>query len=93
MSPKPHRFVRYVLAWMLTALIGLTLLGSLELEVFFVVSLIGMLVITELMTPMHLTPAWHRRLRWVILIGLLGFAYIVIQRVLELLPVEFTLGF
>jgi len=77
---------------MLTALIGLTLLGTLELELFFVVSLIGVLIMTELMTPMHLTPAWHRRLRWVILLGLLGFAYIVIQRILALLPIELTLG-
>ena len=93
MAPTPHRFVRYVVAWMLTALVGLTLLDALTLEVFFVTSLIGVLVVTELMTPFNMRPAWHRRLRWVIVVGLGVFGYIVLRRIFELLPVEFTLSF
>lgn len=90
MAPKPLRFVRYVVAWMLAALILLALLGSVELELFFVVSLIGLLVVTELMTPFNVRPEWHRRLRWVIVLGLGVFGYIVIRRILEILPVELT---
>ena len=93
MPPTPHRFVQYVLAWMLTALLGLTLLDALTLEVFFVTSLIGLLVVTELMTPVNMRPVWHRRLRWVIVGGLAVFGYIVLRRILELLPVEFTFSF
>jgi hypothetical protein len=51
------------------------------------------LVVTELMTPVNMRPAWHRRLRWVIAVGLGVFGYIVLRRILELLPVEFTLSF
>jgi hypothetical protein len=52
----------------------------------FVVSLIGLLVVTELTAPFAITPAWRRRLLWVIGVGLLGFGYIVIRRILEILP-------
>lgn len=90
MAPKPLRFVRYVVAWMLAALIGLALLGSVELELFFVISLIGVLVVTELMTPFNVQPEWHRRLRWVIVVGLGVFGYIVTRRIVEILPFELT---
>lgn len=90
MAPNPLRFVRYVVAWMLATLIILALLGSVELELFFVISLIGVLVVTELMTPFNVRPEWHRRLRWVIVLGLGVFGYIVIRRIIAILPFELT---
>lgn len=83
---RRERFVHAQVAWMLAAILGLTLLESLTLELFFVVSLIGFLVVTELTAPFNVTPVWRRRLRWVILIGLVGFGYIVVKRILEILP-------
>jgi len=80
------RFVHAQTAWMLAAVIVLSLLGALSLELFFVVSLIGFLVVIELTAPFSVTPAWRRRLRWLIAAGLVGFGYIVIRRVLEILP-------
>jgi hypothetical protein len=90
MSPRPYSFIRYFVAWMLLSLIALTLLDSIELELFFVVSLIGFLVVTELMTPINIRPEWHRRLRWVIALGLVVFGYIVTRRILEILPYELS---
>lgn len=92
MPPTSHRFIRYFLAWILIVLLSLTLVDALTLEVFFVTSLIGVLVITELMLPINIRPVWYRRLRWVIVIGLGVFGYILLRRVFSLLPVEFTLG-
>jgi hypothetical protein len=57
-----------------------------ELELFFVLSLIGLLVIVELTAPISITPAWRRRLPWFIAIGLLVFGVIVVRRILEILP-------
>lgn len=74
------------LGWMLTATVVLALLGALSLELFFVVSLIGFLVVVELTAPFAVTPRWRARLKWLILLGLLGFGYIVIKRILEILP-------
>lgn len=71
---------------MLVTIVLLALLNSLSLELFFILSLIGFLVVTELTAPFNVTPEWRTRLRWIIVIGLAIFGYIVIQRILEILP-------
>lgn len=83
---RRQRFVHGTVAWMLAAVLVLALLGSLSAELFFVVSLIGFLVVTELTAPINLTPRWRRRLRWVIAVGLVVFGYVVVRRILEILP-------
>ena len=86
MYARRDRFLVAQMAWMVATLFVLVLLGSFSYELFFVVSLIGLLVVTELTMPFRVTPAWQRRLRWVILVGLVGFAYVVVKRILEILP-------
>jgi hypothetical protein len=71
---------------MLAAALALALLDSLSYELFFVVSLIGFLVVVELTAPFEVTPRWRSRLKWLIGIGLLVFGYIVVRRILEILP-------
>lgn len=80
------QFVHAQLAWMLGAILLLALLGALTLELFFVVSLIGLLIAVELTASVRVTPRWRRRLRLIIAVGLLGFGLIVVRRILELLP-------
>ncbi|QFU84121.1 hypothetical protein [Natronorubrum aibiense] len=82
------RFIRGQLAWMVAAVLALSVLGSFSYELFFVLSLIGLLIVTELTAPFAVTPEWRRRLRWLILLGLVGFAVIVVRRILEILPPE-----
>ena len=82
---RRQQFVVGQTAWMLAALIGLVLLDSLSGELFFVLSLIGFLVVTELTAPFNVTPRWRRRLVWLIAVGLAVFGYIVIKRILEIL--------
>lgn len=81
-----QRFIHAQTAWMLGVVIVLTAIGSLSLELFFVLSLIGFLIVVELTAPISVTPSWRRRLWWLILAGLLGFGYIVTRRILDLLP-------
>ena len=85
-TARRQRFVRATLGWLLGAALVLTLLSSLEFELFFVVSLIGLLVVVELTAPFRVTPEWRSRLKWLIGLGLLVFGYIVIRRILEILP-------
>lgn len=80
------RFVRANVAWLSASLLVLILLDAFSYELFFVISLIGFLVVTELTAPFSITPAWRKRLRWLILLGLIVFAYIVIKRILAILP-------
>lgn len=83
---RRQRFVYGQTAWMLGTIIALAVLGTLSLELFFVLSLIGLLVVVELTAPFAVTPRWRTRLRWIILIGLVGFGVIVVRRILEILP-------
>lgn len=80
------QFVRAQIAWMVAAVLALALLGAVSYELFFVLSLIGFLVVTELTAPLNLTPEWRARLKWLIGIGLVIFAVIVVRRILAILP-------
>ncbi len=86
LTRRRHQFITGVCAWMVGTVLVLTLLEALSLELFFVVSLIGFLVTVELTAPFAVTPTWRRRLKWIIGVGLLGFGYIVIRRILAILP-------
>lgn len=87
-SPRRLRFVHGVVAWMLAAVLLMAAVGSLSLELVFVVSLIGVLVVFELTAPRTVTPAWRTRATVVILLGLVGFSVLVVRRLLEILPPE-----
>lgn len=84
---KRMRFIHMQIAIMLTAVIFLALLDG-SLELFFVVSLIGFLALVEITAPVNLSPRWRRRLRLVILLGLLGFGYIVLHESLRVLGID-----
>lgn len=85
---RRQRFIAAQTAWMLATILVLGLLGALSLELFFVVSLIGFLIVIELTAPVNVTPAWRSRLKWLVLVGLVVFGYLVIRRILEILPPE-----
>jgi len=83
---RRQQFVHAQAAWMLGTLLVLTALGALSLDLFFVGSLVGLLVVIELTAAIAVTPDWRARLKWLIALGLLGFTYIVVRRILEILP-------
>lgn len=80
------RFVHATVAWALAIVLLLAVLDTLSYELVFVTTLIGFLVITELTAPFAISPTWRRRLLYVIAFGLIIFAYIVIRRILAILP-------
>ena len=71
---------------MLVVLVGLAALGALSLELFFVLSFIGLLVVVEFTAPFNVTPRWRRRLKWFIVLGLLVFVGLVLRQMLQFLP-------
>lgn len=85
-TPRRLRFVHATVAWLSASLLALVLLDALAPELFFVVGLIGFLVVVELTAPVAVTPRWRRRLAWLILVGLAVFGYIVVRRILAILP-------
>jgi len=87
-TQKRQQFIHAQLAWMLGVIILLGVLGSLSLELFFVLSLIGFLIVIELTASPTITPPWRTRLFWFVALGLTVFGIIVIRRILEILPAE-----
>lgn len=85
-TARRQRFVRANVAWLLGSTLVLVVLDALSIELFFVIGLIGFLIVTELTAPFNVTPTWRTRLKWLIGLGLLVFGYIVIRRILAILP-------
>ena len=79
------QFIHGTMAWMAAALLVLVLLDALSYELFFVIALIGMLIVTELTAPLNVSPTWRRRLLWIIAVGLVVFGIIVVRRIIEIL--------
>lgn len=78
------RFVTLQIAWMLFAILLLAVAGKASLVLFFSLSLLGLFVIAGVTTPFSVVPEWRRRLQWLIILGTVVFAYLVFQRVLEI---------
>ncbi|WP_254807778.1 hypothetical protein [Natronosalvus amylolyticus] len=82
------RFIHGQLAWMVATVLVLAALGSLSYSLFFLLSLLGLVILMELTAPTNVSPEWRTRLRWLIVFGLVGFAYVIVRRLLEILPPE-----
>ena len=80
------RFVHALTAWLLGAVLLLTLFDSLSAEWLYSISLVGLFVAIELTAPFSVRPPWRRRLRGVIIVGMTGLGFIVVSRTLEALP-------
>jgi hypothetical protein len=85
-TPRRLRFVHAQVAWMLATILLLAALGAVSAELFFVVSLIGFLVVIELTAPRSVVPTWRSRLKWLVAFGLFGFGIVVVNRILAILP-------
>lgn len=68
---------------MLGALLLITVLDMVSLELFFFLSLLGLLVVTHLTAPFNVTLEWRRRVQWLVVLGMAVFAYVVARRVLD----------
>ncbi len=89
MLPRRQRqFVYGQAGWMLGTIVTLTLLDALTLERFFVLSLVGFLIVVELTAPRYLTLPWRARLQWITAAGLVVFAVLAVRRLLLLVPPE-----
>lgn len=82
------QFVYGYLAWLLGIILTLVVLDSLSYELFGILSLVGLLVVTELTVPPTVAPTWSRRLRWLAVLGLVGYAAFVSRKLVGLLPPE-----
>ncbi len=87
MWTKSQKLVYVFAGWVLLVLTLLTLFHSLSFEYFFVLCFIGFLIIVELSGPFTVKPKWRSRLDIIIVVGVLVFAVIVAQKVLDIIGI------
>jgi len=71
--------------WLVIISVFSLLAYRIDLEIFFVLWLIGILVIVELMDTRFSLPRYHRYIKYLVAAGIILFGCIVAQKVLEIL--------
>ena len=74
-----------VTIWLIVITVFMLLAARIDLEIFFVLWLIGLLVIVELMDTRFTLPPYMRYLKYVVAAGILLFGCIVALKVMEIL--------
>jgi len=82
---KKHLAAGALILWLLTVTFFMILSYHLDLEIFFVLWLIGILIVVELVDPAFSKPRYLHYLRYVIACGVIIFGAIVAHKVLEIL--------
>ena len=71
--------------WLIIVTFFMVLNRTPDLEVYFVLSLIGLLVVAVLIDGAFSRPRYMRYLGYVIAVGVALFAYIVVEKILEII--------
>jgi hypothetical protein len=71
--------------WLTLIAVFMLLTQSINLEIFFVLSLIGFLIIAELISPKYIRPGYLRYIQDILTVGIAIFVVIVLQKVMEIL--------
>lgn len=85
-TPRRRRFVAAQVVVLLGIAVALVTLDALTYDLFFLLSLVGFLLVVEYTAPFTVTPRWRRRLRWLVAAGLLGYCWLVAWRMIRILP-------
>jgi len=82
---KKYYAAAVLAVWLIIIAFFMVLSRTLDLEVFFVLALIGLLVVTVLIDGAFSRPRYMRYIGYLIAAGVALFAYIVAQKILEIL--------
>lgn len=85
MSTTQRLPVIVLIIWFAVITAFMLLNQALDLEVFFVLALIGLLVVVELIDTTTVQPRYLRRIKYVIAVGVLLFGYIVASKIMEII--------
>ena len=74
--------------WLIVIAFFMLFAQSVNLELFFVLSLIGFLIIVEIIAPNYIQPGFMRYIRYLLATGIVIFGVIIVQKVMEILGLE-----
>ena len=78
--------------WLSVISVAMLFAERIDLALFFVLGFIGFLVIVELMEPHYVKPGYLWYVRLLIGVGIVLFAAIVAQKILDMLGLELVLA-
>lgn len=82
---KKQAMLMLLAAWVVVIIVFMSLSYVVDLEILFVLWLIGLLVIVELADSMNIRPQYMKSVKIVVAIGVFVFATIVALKVMEIL--------
>jgi len=87
---KKQQIVILVLTlWLILISLYMLMSNIFDLQFFFILFMIGVLVIMQLIEPKYVRPGYLKYIRYLIVIGILIFGLIVVLKVMEILELEF----
>ena len=84
-SGKKYYAAAVLAVWLIIVTFFMILNRTLDLEVYFVLSLIGLLVVAVLIDGAFSRPRYMRYIGYLIAAGVALFAYIVVEKILEII--------
>lgn len=87
-SAPVRRFGVLLCGWILVSLAVLELLGIGDSILYFILTTVGFILAMEYSAPAQHRPTWHKRLRWVTSLLVVGFGYIVFTWVEEVVGIS-----
>jgi hypothetical protein len=85
---KAQQIVMTFGGWAVFVLATLLVFDVLSIELYFMLCLIGFLVIAHISGPFISRPQWRSRVNLVIAVGILAFALIILAKVLDILKIR-----
>ena len=71
--------------WLILISVFMILARNVDFEIFFVLALIGLLIIVELISPKYIQPRYMRSIKYLLAAAIVVFGLIVVQKILEIL--------
>ena len=84
-SPKKYYALAVLAVWLIIVAFFMIMNRTLDLEVYFVLALIGILVVAVMIDGAFSRPRYMRYIGYLIAVGVAIFAYIVAEKILEIL--------
>jgi len=76
--------------WLITILVIMLLFQRFDSDIFFILSFIGFLMVVLFIQPHYSRPGYMRFIWYLIALGFLIFGAIIIQKVMDILELEFV---
>jgi len=78
--------------WLVIISLFMLLMGRFDVALFFILGFIGFLVIVELIELHYVKPGYFLYVRFLIVTGIVIVVAILVQKVMEILELEFIIG-